>query len=1363
MNEEQIGHFIGKIAVIALLAWGIFKNFKNLKDENTNKKSTWGLILILAAILVLFVGFYLRSNVLEKPYDFIVIAVIVFLAMNAVVAGFVLALLGLTEYKAKGFKQGKTQSIWAISISSILLVLMISGFFYGFARRQLQQKTSEPITVGSAVGAVKQFEELNFKFTVPEKPWVEVKPERINQSANFAMLNNPLKAYFLVIAEKAGMDSGLDTKGLTELARARLESSADDAFFSKNEEMEVNGVKGLHFKCDVTQKKRKWTYYFWITVRNGYYYQLVTFGDIKYKTQLHQSAERLSNRFKLLDMNKIFYGSAGKPLDSYKSPYFHYSLDVTGKGWSEWKDLEESIPQAELGAKQADDVYFAVVPFYFHDDNLPQPSLEALTQSLLKTAGIPYPDTKIKNLKKVKQGKLDGYSLDFIDKTEDGATTFLYRNKILKNKHYAYLLTYWCDIDNAKKDLQSEQLFNAVNFEGQAASKFNWSAATKKTQEAQSAIFNNLGLFYYEAKQFERSIPYFKKASALDPAYGVLHENVVSAHNRLSQFPEMLSYLDRLPPDMSKNKELRAWRAFTLTKLNRNREALRLYKTLFDEGLEDENDFIDYTNLLRNDGRADEAAAAFRKFLKKKESLNLWVAYAHTLMDREKYGEAIDIIQRRQSKLPFNTRLTYALVRAYRGKEDYKTALALCDKLIANGYDSRDSYYLKGQMEYYLKWYPKAKRSFEKALEYAPKDEDVKEYLKYVSGTLGEGSNSSIKEPIATVPIPAGVASQLPPMTVVSPREGYGAFYISRVMGLEFLPKKGLKITSYERIKVLDSAGVSKFSTLTVNFSPLNEQVYVNRLEVRDKDGQTVSQGDVADYYVTDRKNGEMATHEQTLHIPVSQLLPGCTVDFTFTRLIYENEDVFPFYETALTSTFPVYYNALFYTGDMSGIKYTATNGLREMKLEKGAVWWIKDPVLYKWEPRQDFYTTFLPVLRINHGAADWGAVGKEFLGDINDRLEMTSQVSSLARKLTKGKRDRQEKIDALVQYMQRKYTYKALEFGRRAYIPNKPGQVIANKYGDCKDHALLIHLLLKAVNIPSHLALVSLGTPVEPSLPAMDQFDHIIVYLPGTGNNRGHFIDTTDKGSSPRSKVPLSLANTHALVLDPANIRLETIPGYEPGNHGVAIKKNIEVLNHKSARVRELLVFKGAQGASLRTYLKSLNTSRYTDWAHGVLADYIKEGFKLNSVTVKHLEETKQVLTVHLDYTIDTADAAEESVFNLPAAFESWYLEETPVAKRKTAFWIQYPIVLESAAVITGPKTHELNTIKYGKKNSTEEKKGYAEWNWRLMPVGSKLETSFRYLLKPGSYEPDDYGDFVSLSNRAARKCSFEFTSKKR
>ena len=127
----------------------------------------------------------------------------------------------------------------------------------------------------------------------------------------------------------------------------------------------------------------------------------------------------------------------------------------------------------------------------------------------------------------------------------------------------------------------------------------------------------------------------------------------------------------------------------------------------------------------------------------------------------------------------------------------------------------------------------------------------------------------------------------------------------------------------------------------------------------------------------------------------------------------------------------------------------------------------------------------------------------------------------------------------ALARFVQKEVTYKAIEFGRGARIPRAPSDVLRHRYGDCKDHALLLYQLLRNFGVEAQLALVRTGSPIRRELPSLDQFDHMVVYLPASGS----FVDTTNKSADLSRGVTPAIAGKDALGLDAKQPRLVLIP----------------------------------------------------------------------------------------------------------------------------------------------------------------------------------------------------------------------------
>ena len=111
--------------------------------------------------------------------------------------------------------------------------------------------------------------------------------------------------------------------------------------------------------------------------------------------------------------------------------------------------------------------------------------------------------------------------------------------------------------------------------------------------------------------------------------------------------------------------------------------------------------------------------------------------------------------------------------------------------------------------------------------------------------------------------------------------------------------------------------------------------------------------------------------------------------------------------------------------------------------------------------------------------------------------------------------------------------------------IPNPPSQTLHFKYGDCKDHAVLLRELLDCAKIPAYLALVKVGGHLRSEMPSLDQFNHMVVYVPklegatAGGVAEDLILDCTDKFTYPLLAPPIGLADKELLVLDPARPRI--------------------------------------------------------------------------------------------------------------------------------------------------------------------------------------------------------------------------------
>ncbi len=110
---------------------------------------------------------------------------------------------------------------------------------------------------------------------------------------------------------------------------------------------------------------------------------------------------------------------------------------------------------------------------------------------------------------------------------------------------------------------------------------------------------------------------------------------------------------------------------------------------------------------------------------------------------------------------------------------------------------------------------------------------------------------------------------------------------------------------------------------------------------------------------------------------------------------------------------------------------------------------------------------------------------------------------------------DPAERASQALQWVQTEIRHWAVAVGECAMRPQLPAVVVERGWGDCKDKALLLAIMLRELAIDARPALASLATRAGPAsmLPAPDVFDHVVVQVRLDG--REYYLDPTRHGQA--------------------------------------------------------------------------------------------------------------------------------------------------------------------------------------------------------------------------------------------------------
>ena len=170
-------------------------------------------------------------------------------------------------------------------------------------------------------------------------------------------------------------------------------------------------------------------------------------------------------------------------------------------------------------------------------------------------------------------------------------------------------------------------------------------------------------------------------------------------------------------------------------------------------------------------------------------------------------------------------------------------------------------------------------------------------------------------------------------------------------------------------------------------------------------------------------------------------------------------------------------------------------------------------------------YTTF----------RSWPQVGRWWWELARGRMSPDESVKAEAARLVQGQTTPLEKLRALHSFVALKVRYFSVAFGAGRMQPRPAAEVLASRYGDCKDKHALLAALAASVGIEVRPALVtSRATSLVDETPAPDQFDHVVsVARLGESPSDWRWLDST-AALAPAGYLLPTVRGKKALLLDP-------------------------------------------------------------------------------------------------------------------------------------------------------------------------------------------------------------------------------------
>lgn len=394
-------------------------------------------------------------------------------------------------------------------------------------------------------------------------------------------------------------------------------------------------------------------------------------------------------------------------------------------------------------------------------------------------------------------------------------------------------------------------------------------------------------------------------------------------------------------------------------------------------------------------------------------------------------------------------------------------------------------------------------------------------------------------------------------------------------------------------IKILDTRGIESQAIHSFGYDPSESYVEVRRARVRRADGRVEDIG-IVDVFSIGNAGYRMYYDQRVISVQFPGLRVGDVVEVAFVRRDVAARNKFDEYYgdlVPLQSVVPI--RKLEYVleapADLA-LHFNQKLSSETSEDRRSNIYrLVRDDLPGIWtEGEMPGVTEIADYLHVS-SYATWDDVGRWYWDLVKGQLLVDDAIKAgVEQTLAELPNDASEldKIAALYRHVIRSTRYVGLEFGIHGYKPYRTTDIYNRRFGDCKDKASLLKVMLAEIGVDSHLVLVrtrDLGT-IGDAPASLSVFNHAIVYVPkydlymdGTAEHSGAFeLPAGDQGASV------------LIVQDGKGAEYRTIPFAPPSANQTAFKQVVSLSADGNAKVDHEMSLHGVGASTWRATLEA-------------------------------------------------------------------------------------------------------------------------------------------------------------------------------
>ncbi len=315
-------------------------------------------------------------------------------------------------------------------------------------------------------------------------------------------------------------------------------------------------------------------------------------------------------------------------------------------------------------------------------------------------------------------------------------------------------------------------------------------------------------------------------------------------------------------------------------------------------------------------------------------------------------------------------------------------------------------------------------------------------------------------------------------------------------------------------------------------------------------------------------------------------------------------------------------------------------------------------------------------------------------LYDVKEKLSkpLTAKIDSI--KAAYGSDE--GRIEAALRFVQDEVRYLGFEAGIGGFKPRTPSAVFANRFGDCKDKALLLCVMLQQMEIKAYPALVNSNVKehIADQLPSPYAFNHCIVQVELLGGKTYWYDPTISKQRGDFKSIYLP-AYGKALLIKPQTKALATVTAPTLNTAQIQVNELFHVTDFTTPVALEVrTVYTGSEADYQRRHF---STTSNKDIEKNYLNFYANSYPEIEQDGEIRYEDNGHTFIVFEKYSIPNFWAPQQ---DNEKVVEAWftpqvlraYIQQPKTTKRTMPLGLNYPLHVEQKITVLLPEAWSID-----------------------------------------------------------------------